>query len=269
MPFRNYKKNSKKKPRKYFRGKRSGKARGVSVAVKSYVKSLMHKQIENKQAYYAAASQNISSYNVSSTMLALPLYPNSSYMSISQNVGESDRIGNKIRVVKAMFNYILRPEVYNATLNPTPTPQIVKLWLGYNKTTPLTQATGNPNFIQTGNTSQALTGYLIDIIKPVNKDLYKIYKTRTHKLGHAIENGTGSSAVAGYQSNNDFKMNASAKIDITRFLQKNIQFNDTTNTQTNGHGLFAYFTAVRADGLTNAAYPVTMDWWLDFYYEDA
>ena len=251
------------------KGFRRAKRQGVSPAIKSYVKQLLHRNIENKVAYYSATTQNISAYNVSSSMLALPLYPNNSYMQINSNTGAADRIGNKIRVVKAVFNYLIRPEVYNASLNPTPTPQIVKLWLGYNKTTPLTQATGNPSFIQTGNTSTSLTGYLIDIMKPVNKDLYKIYKTRTHKLGHSQETGTGSVAGSGYQANNDFKMLATGKINITKFLQKNIQFNDTTNTQSNGHGLFAYFTTVRADGLTNAAYPVSLDWWLDFFYEDA
>ena len=161
-----------RKSKKPTRGKT--RPRVVSSTVKSYVKTLLHKEIENKQGYYAATTQNISAYNVSSSMLALPLHPNASYLSISSNTGAADRIGNKIRVVRATFNYLIRPEVYSASLNPTPTPQIVKLWLGYNKTTPLTQATANPNFIQTGNTSTSLTGYLIDIIKPVNKDLYKI-----------------------------------------------------------------------------------------------
>lgn len=237
--------------------------------VKMYVKRSIQGVCENKQAYHSVSTNYITAFNVSGTLLAAPLHPYAGSITIPQNVGSSDRIGNKIRVVKAMFNYILNPEVYNASLNPSPTPNIVKLWIGYDKRTPLVPTPSAPNFIQTGNTSSTLTGYLIDVVKPVNKDCYKIYKTRTHKIGHSSETGSGSSAIAGYQSNNDFKMNAIGKIDITRYLQKNVQFNDTTNTQTNGHGLFAYWTAVRADGLTNGVQPINMSYWIDFYYEDA
>ena len=240
----------------------------VPKAVKMYVKRTIKGACENKQAYTAGQSQ-ITGYNVSTSLLAVPIHPDPAFLTIAQNVGSADRIGNKIRLVKAVFNYILTPMVYNASLNPLPAPNLVKLWFGYNKTTPLTRAPANPLFLQSGNTSGPCSGFLGDVMRPVNKDLYKIYRQRVHKVGHSADNGTGGSASNSYQANNDFKMCVTQKINVTKYMHKNILFNDTTNSQTNGHGLYVYITSVRADGTSNSVQPIFLDWWVDFYYEDA
>lgn len=267
MVFRNFRKSS-KKVKKSFRGKRSRPSRGVSSAVKSYVKRQISSNIENK-TQYDEGQITISAYNVSTSLYAIPLSPYTNYTEIFQNVGAGSRIGNQIKIKKVVLKYILTPLPYNATLNPTPCPQMIKLWFGYQKNKPLERVAATPSFFQLGSTASQPTGFLQDLIQATNKDLFKIYKSRVHKLGFANNQGSGGQVGYQYEANNDFKMNIMSSIDVTRYMTKKILFSDTGIDQTNGHGLFMYATAIRADGQVNAPQPVTLQWWLDYSYEDA
>lgn len=265
--FRNYKKTSKKTKRSY-RKKSTRNPRGVSSGVKKYVNRAIHKNVENKRAS-TGGNTILTAYNVSNNIMAILLFFISLYLSIPQGVGQGDRTGNSITLRKVLFKYVLTPSVYNASLNPTPTPQMVKFWFGYTRASPLIQTTSASGFFQSGDSSITPGGYLTDMLRSVNADLYKMYTSRTFKLGNANYGGSGGQAVQQYNSNNDYKLNHLGSIDVTKYMIKTVKFNDTTNNQSNGHGLFLYATTVRADGLTNSANPVTLDWWLDYEYEDA
>lgn len=267
MPIRNYKKTS-KKSKKSFRGKRSYRSRGVSSAVKSYVKRTISGNLENKTAYDEGVA-TISAYNVSTSLYAFPLHPYTAFTEIFQNVGAGARIGNSIKLKKVVLKYILTPLAYNASLNPTPVPNIIKLWFGYQKNKPLERTPATPSFFQLGSSAVQPTGFLQDLIQATNRDLFKIYTTRTHKLGWASNNGSGGQIAYQYESNNDFKMNIMKSMDITRYMTKKVNFDDANINQTNGHGLFMYATCVRADGQTQAVSPVNLQWWVDYQYEDA
>lgn len=259
MPPKRAKRPYKKRPRR---------AKKVSKSVKTYVKRVIHQNVENKRAS-TGGNNIITAYNVSSNILAIPLSPISTYLTIAQGVGQGDRTGNSIVLRKVVFRYVLTPSVYNASLNPTPTPQMVKFWFGYTRAAPLTQSTSAVGFFQSGDTSITPGGYLSDMLRSINGDLFKMFTSRTFKLGNADYSGLGSQANQQYNTNNDYKLNHIGSIDVTKYMIKKVKFNDTTNNQSNGHGLFLYATTVRADGLTNSANPVTLDWWLDYEYEDA
>lgn len=262
------KRKSFSKAKKSFRGRRSRRSRAVSSAVKSYVKRAISSNLENKTAF-DEGTLTISAYNVSTSFYAVPLHPFTAFTEIFQNVGAGARIGNTIKLKRVNLKYILTPLQYNASLNPTPCPNIIKLWFGYQKNKPLERVAAVPSFFQLGSTTSTPTGFLQDIIQQHNKDLFKIYTTRVHKLGYANNQGTGGQAAYQYESNNDFKMNIMKSMDVTRYLTKRVNFDDTAINQTNGHGLFMYMTCVRADGQTQAVSPVNIQWWLDYEYEDA
>lgn len=263
-----FRKKGSKKPRS-FRGRRSRRPRGgVSSAVKSYVKRTISNNLENKTAYDEGTSV-ISAYNISTSLYAFPLHPYTAFTEIAQGVGAGTRVGNKIKLKKVLLKYILTPLPYNVTTNPIPAPNIIKLWFGYQKNKPLERTPATPSFFQLGNIAAQPQGFLQDLIQATNKDLFKIYKTQTHKLGWSANNGTGGQSQYQNQQNNDFKMNVMKTINITRYMTKTVNFDDTNLNQTNGHGLYMYATCVRADGQTQATLPVNLQWWLDYQYEDA
>lgn len=268
------KKNLKKsfKPRKSTKSvvKRSPT---ISYAVKKYVKSSIHKEIENKQTYYNGGSPlNITSYvNTASSLGGYPLTPFANNMQIVQGLGQADRIGNTIKTRKLVLNYVLYPALYDVTSNPYPVPQMVKIWIGYFKGNPNAIPSDYSRFFQQGNTASAPSSNLDDMMKPVNSDAWIIKKSFIHKVGHASNTGTGGVATFGYNANNDYSLNIMRKVDLTKYCSKILKYNDSISyTPVSNHSLFMFIEAVEATGNTGGAgIPIKMRYWIDYTYEDA
>lgn len=264
----------KKRPRIVRRRvKRSNK--GVSLAVKKYVKTSIHKNVENK-IVNINSGDNFGNVNNTPALSAYPMMPYSGYWTISQSVGQNGRIGNEITMRKVTLNYVLRPQIYNATSNPYVAPFHVDLFLGYIKRSPaLIPSTGDIGLLfQNGNSAIAPAGNLNDLISDVNKDYWVIKKRWRHKIGCSNNQGTGSTAPASaqfqYFANNDFQLNVVKKMDITKLLPtKKIRFNDSDATSQKN--LFFFYQAVYADGSTStsAIEMAHIDFWIKFEYEDA
>jgi len=251
--------------------KRVSKPKAVSVAIKKYVKSTIHRQIENK-SFQINGGVSFGNVNESPDFNAYPMAPLLGFWSISNGLGQGNRIGNKIQIRKVMLNYILRPTPYDATFNPLPGPSHVQLFLGHIKSAPsaLPASSDVNQLFQSGNSVTAHVGTLRDIISVINTDYWTIKKRWTHKVGYASATGTGGVAAAQYNANNDFKLNVVKRIDITKMLPAKYQFNDNSITPTSKN-LFFMFYAVSSTGAAYSAtdLPVNIEFWLDYHFEDA
>jgi len=265
-------------PKKTKGVKGKGKARGkkitksVSLAVKAYVKKAIHVEIENKsvQINFGSSFGNVFE---SPTFNAYPMNPLAGYWGISQGITQGTRVGNVIKPVKVMLNYILRPTAYDITFNTNPQPCEVQMFLGYVKSNPceVPLAADINLLFQNGSSSSAPIGSLRDIISIVNTDYWVIKKRWTHKIGYASATGTGGNIGNQFFANNDFKMNVVKRLPITQYIPNKVVFNDgATNTVTTKN-LFLMYYAVGSNGNVYSAtqLPVNIEFWIDYVYEDA
>lgn len=273
MPYFKKRRVNKKKPMK--KSARGGKKSSVSSSVARYVKNQIHRNVENKCVQINGGNQ-FGNVLESPELNSYPMCPLSTFWSIGQGVGQGQRIGNQIRVRKVYLNYIIRPMPYDSVYNTIPRPVDVQLMLGYVKNTPsFTPVPGDVNqLFQSGSSTAAPAGTIRDIISVINTDFWVIKKRWTHKIGYANYGGTTSSAPNQSQSqfyaNNDYKYNAIKKLDITAHVPKLHVFNDGT-LSTNSKNLFFMYYAVAADGslYTPTQLPASIEFWIDFHYEDA
>lgn len=254
--------------------KRSAAGKGktsVSAGVKKYVKRAIDLEVEDKSVQI---NQQISfgNYLESPEFNAFPMCPQNGYWAIGQSVQAGSRLGNKIKIKSVHLNYVLRPNDYINPFNLTPTPSNVLLYLGYVKNAPsfVPVASDFTQFYQAGSSVQAPFGTLKDSIAILNKDYWVIKKRWMEKIGFASNDGTGGQAAGQYYSNNDYKLNATRRIDITKYCVKTCTFNDGASGVTN-RNLYFMFEAVAANGTTYGAttLPCNIDYWIDFVYQDA
>lgn len=234
------------------------------------VKKIISRQAENKtqQAY----QPNYPIYNKTHANFALsmfPVCPYSTSLQIDQGVSQSQRIGNRIKIKNLVFDCTVYPKPYNASTNINPQPYVVKFWFYYDKTNPNSLVGPDSSFLQLGGTAQALTGNLIDASAPVNTDRWRILTTRTIKVGYSAVTGTGSSTGNEFFQNNDFKLNSRFKINLTKYLVKNVKYNDTNSVPTT-RGLFCIAEAIDGvgGGTSASTIPCEMFYTLNMSYED-
>jgi len=253
------------------KNKRKSRKPTVPLAVKNYVKKTVANNVENKMcnANYAGLFGNATS---NPSLYSYPMTPYTGYMTIGQGVQQNQRIGNSVKVKRAVLRYILRPNGYNVSTNPFPAPVVVDMFLGRTRICPGDQPIAGDmiTLFQNGNTSFGPVGNLNDLISETNKDYWTIKKRWQHKIGFADSSGSGSTASQQYFANNDFKMNVIQRLDITKHYPKILKFNDGTN-QVQGPGLFFFYQCLNASGDTNAStvLPCHITFWIDVQYEDA
>jgi len=252
--------------------KRARKPRSsVTLAVKRYVKRSIHSQIENKSVQINASTA-FGNYLQSNVMNAYPMCPLSGYWSISQGIGQGARIGNQIKTRKCYLSYVLRANQYDATNNPAPLPCQIMLMLGLVKNTPsfAPAAVDFGQLFQNGSGVAAPVGTLRDLVSVINRDYWIIKKRWFHKIGYSTSEGTGNQPANHFFANNDFKLNEVRKLDITKFVPATYQFNDGGISPTS-RNLFFMYEAVAASGeqLPSTRVPISIDYWIDYHYEDA
>lgn len=190
--------------------------------------------------------------------MIIPVTPYAvSGISISQGTGQTDRIGNKIRTKSSWLRGCIYPRVYNATTNPQPQPQEVRVWFFSAKNTN-NQLTTLPNFLQNGNSSGAPVGTILDMTRMVNSDVYIYRGHRTFKVGFSNYGGTGAQLGSQTFNNNDFKYNVKFNINLTKMMPKVIQYNDSDDTPFS-RSVFMYWETVDADGQSQAATEIQLE----------
>jgi len=231
-------------------GKRTRKGlKGKSLSRKVYLlsKSIRHlKKFDEVKSIQSFIPQSTLTtyYNGNDgsayTMLPITLSANSTNLAISQGAAANQRLGNLVEFVGGKIKLDFWAAGYDAVNNPYPMPVIVKIWIVARKDAAhLQPASSLPSFFQNGSTTAGFTGYLDDMTKTVNTDLYRVFKSYTLKIGNASTEGTGSSAGNQFFSNNEFKLNRRLTINYTKMLIKRGKYNDGTTTPV-GRGLFMF-----------------------------
>lgn len=278
VPYRKtYKRRSypKKATKPMYKKKYSSYKKPSVTTVKKIVKRAIDRNVENKTLqWYSESRVDILPSNgtnflstiepVSLGLLGTPV------LTIPQGTGQGQRIGNRIKIKSAYIAGTIFPNVYDVTTNPVPQPCQVILWLFYDRSDPTNIPNPVADFFQKGNTTVAMSGDLQDIMSPVNTDKYRVLTKRVFKIGYANVAGTGANAANENFANNDFKLNRNFKIPITKYLIKNVKFNDNA-TLPMSRGLFMMITAVASNGSLYSAggVPAQMFWNVSYTYEDA
>lgn len=164
-----------------------------------------------------------------------PVAPSSGFpLSIGDTT--DNRIGNRIRVKSARLRLRLMPHEYDnsgAVQNLLPKPMNIRLIIAHSKATP-TALVVSSTFFRLGSGTVTPADAMQDTILEVNKDIYVVSFDRTVKLGNSA---VDIPASASYDNNqdyqaNDYNLNQSLDIDITRMLPKVLEFNNTTTVPT-------------------------------------
>lgn len=184
-----------------------------------------------------------------------------------QGTGQGDRIGNKITFVSGRLNLFIYPAVYNATSNPFPTPQIMRIFIGYRKSQPTVAPTTFTDLFQLGNTSVGITSTPDNMTLEVNKDAFMIYYDKLVKIGYAVTNGSGASGADQGWANNDFKLNHIVKIPLSKFYPKKLTFNDGTTT-VEQPGRYMWCIVQAATNNTTSSTSVIVDWNQTMFFTD-
>lgn len=192
---------------------------------------------------------------------------------LTQGTGNGSRIGNKVRVKRMTFKGTLVCYPYNASTHPVPQPLQVKMFIFYPRQNaglvpaPFTAA----NFFDFNNGVNGFRNDLVDMWATPNSELYTVVATRTFKLGLAtsVMYPSGTNGPNNF-SNNDFKLNCNFSVNYTKYLPKNVVYNDNTIDSTS-RSLYALFCLCNADGtaITNTVRPCGMQYQCDAVYEDA
>ena len=264
MPFRNYRKSS-KKVKKSFRGKRSAKPRGVTSTVKSYVKKMIHSQIENK-------IMNTVALNIPLIQASGSIYPTVVTLVPPCAIGTAtnNRIGNEITIVKATIKGYCNNLYYNATTNPSNCPTYVKMWLCRRKTGSV-EISGVPstanfnNFFQSGATSLPFQSNMLDMCLRNNKDYWTVLTTKTFQ----IANCTTALGYANYLVPGSSKVSQPFSFSFAKHIGK-LKYNDSYGNIATNKELFLVFQTVASDGSSTASQSFAeIHYNIEWEFEDA
>lgn len=265
--------------------KRVYKKRSVkpTKAIQRYVKSAIHRQVENKLVtsgttfnLYPITSANFTTNNI------FPLsphveagYPAGAQLIISQGTGSGNRIGDRVRTAKVMLKGIVYPNPYNATSNTLNAPMEITMWIfkvkgGLQDTQSAVSNLMANNFFKIGGSSSPISNLLSDLSLPINSDVILLKKRKTFKVGNSQQAVSVGSNNSNLYSNNDFKLNHRFSIDVTRYVNKNIRFIDGNNNASTSTTWCA-FTFAPADNsvVLSSIMPASVNYWLTYQYEDA
>lgn len=165
---------SKSKSRSTTKRRVSKKKTGLSLAVKSYVKSAIHRTAETK---IASTTQAINTYNsgITSSSDFLKLLP-----IITQGVAQNSRVGSEIKPIKLVVRGYL---VYNSYSNANATMLGPRMFLMQQKQI-RSYANGITNFdlLDLGGDGTNFTGAALDFVSPHNKDAFYFYADKKTKM---------------------------------------------------------------------------------------
>lgn len=271
MAFRRKRTNAKKRATK----RRSAKRGAKRPALKRMIRREIARNVENKSRQFFQEDDLILGSANALTLDASINYisPCSVTLDILQGTGNGARIGNRITTKRLMYKGTLTVLPYNVSTNPVPTPTHVKMWIFYNREFPTvipTPAT-SADFFQLNGSAVGFSNDLVDLWKPVNTDKYRVLAARSFKLGNAKYESNGTTfAASQYYTNNDFKLNCSFSVNLTKMIPKLIRYNDNDADPTT-RGLYSLLVAYAADGTAIASGSILAkySWMLDYTYEDA
>lgn len=246
---------------------------------KAAVKRIVRREISRNQEVKTKQSfvSNVQLFPTTAASFAsnvIQVGPNSANLVVSQGTGQGNRVGNQIITKRLVFSGRLTPQGWDTTLNPNPRPLAVKMLVLYDREDDNTAPVPGSTFFQDGNTTVGFAGTLMDMVKPINADRFRILAQRTFKLGFAAYTGTATTPANQSQwqayTNNDFKLNCEFRLDLTKYYPKRVKFNDTTSDPTT-RGLWVFFYYIDATGAVIPSTQVNalVHYMQDYKYTDA
>lgn len=257
------------------------KRRPAGRLMKKAVKKIVLDLAESKNAsYFSNVIQIGNAVNVSIFPLGTILLTPNTLLTVAQGTGESGRVGNRIKVSKAILNMTVFPEPYTAVTNTVPIPQVYEIFIYSLKGTAQTLANAqacianaNGYFFQANNTFTGFGGNSSDTMRIVNSDAVSVYYHKRFKLSAALlESNTGTQANFYSYANNDFKLLQMHKIDLMKNgYPPTIIWNDT-QTLAESRALYCTISPWDADGGaavdTTNAIPINFTYALTMEYKD-
>lgn len=245
----------------------------IKKVVKRQISSNLEVKVANFNAQYSLTGANSSGGYANWLQ---PLTPYTAYLTVAQGVGQGSRIGNSIKVKRQRLKIAMWPNDYDVTENPLPIPQIVTIYIFKAPNEYLIQSVSDiidttyATFYQSGSSSVGAVGSLLDSLQDVNKEIIKLYYKKSFKLGFANSTGTGSSAAYQHYANNDYKLNHLIEIDITKYVPKEVNWNDTATIIASGT-VWMFIESVPATGAIQgvAYYPGVYQYQNIMEYTDA
>lgn len=257
----------KKSTKRSMMRKRRPAAKKVSLAVKSYVNRAIARKDENKRWLdfginaFIGCTPNAATSGVPKSLNLVPI--------LTQGTTNSQRIGNKISIRRAVVKGHINMLPYNPSDNITPAPVLVKMWLLKSKSINTTQLSLTPaanDFFEVNSGTLGFQGNMLDLMLGVNTEFYTVYKTKTIRVGAGGNTNTFPSANVQAFDNSPFTVPFT--FPYTKHLKKSIMYNDNATQPTNDN-LFLVFQAVYANGASNAIHPAELHHHIQVDYEDA
>jgi len=243
------------KRRRSTKSRRSNKK--VSFAVKKYVSSTIHKNIENKKHILSAFNNSITG-----PQFVLSLVPPLN----QQGGGESQRIGNLVTLRKASIRFIINQIPYNSITNPYGGP-IHFRWMLINQRRDNSQSLSLSGFFETNNSSSNITGTQLNQLLPVNDDLFKVHKSGKFRLGSTAQ--SNNFPVAGSNFDNS-KLSTEKTIYFNRYLTKKLKFDDVATSTPTNTNLWLVILCSYANGSSTESYILgNISYCIEWEYEDA
>lgn len=254
MVFKRYRKRGalrKAKGRKVYRKKSAVK---TSRAFRLKVKRIIHNMAENKT--WTNVVQNLSLTPAITGSLSTTSQNPWNYNllpQLSQGTGSTGRIGNQVRVVKNVIRGFVNIRPYDATINTMNCPYQVKIYVFSIKT--YTNFLGDmvysnwAQFFRINNADTGFYGTMLDMIMPVNDEIFTLHTTRTFQLSSApflVGNGTSNQ---GYSSPSG-RWSVPFSIDVTKYARI-LKYDDNTSARVTNKSLIIAAQVVKQDGSTN------------------
>jgi hypothetical protein len=224
-------------------------------AVKKIVKKLIDASIEDKHYNYFLNSNSVGSFmGPNSTSQYLPLAPFTGFVSISQGTAQGQRIGNRIRIKKAILDMYFVMNQRSDVTNLNPNPKFLILYFVLNKadkSNPVIPMSSTASFLRTTTGVQQFVGTVDDMLKNVNTDQFQLHKKVIVKLGYAYLTIATGQSTASY-ANNDFKYVEHLKFDVTKYLNKTYTYDNNADLSAAGNVPTLLWEVVNADTSTNS-----------------
>lgn len=250
-------KTMKKRSYKRKSSSRRNKTAKVAFAVKKYVNSTIHRNIENKRHITSAFNNTITG-----PQFTLSLVPPLN----QQGTGESQRIGNVITLRKASIRFLINQIPYNALTNPYGGPVHFR-WMLISQRRDNSQTLALTNFFEANNNSQVIGGNHLNQLLPVNDDLYKVHKTGKFRLGNTAQ--SNNFPVGGSNFDNS-KLSIEKSIYFDRYLTKKMKFDDVATSTPTNTNLWLIILCSYANGSTTQDFVLgNISYCIDWEYEDA
>lgn len=195
-----------------------GLAPKTSTAIKRMIKRTVDDCVEHKiSAPLNQYGQRIQGYGFATATTFSMFDLTTIFDSITQGVGQGNRVGNRIKPTKYTVKGIVYVGNVATPYNDT-TPTYLKMVLFRQKSTDAVP-TDLSDFMQNGNTVTSPSNTPPDIWRDMNEDKYKIYTSRVYKL---------ADAQAASAPNNDFALSRFFSIDLKKYIKKCVRWDDVT-----------------------------------------